>query len=167
MSMRGKTVDDPREQRLIELIAEHGHAINCVADDADEPTDQPPFAYSLGAWESYGAPELIIFGLDSQVASDIINNVMAQYAAGRRFVCDVVEEGIAAKGVPVVFLEADPGLAKVYATSADLYYEGEAFPLWQIVWPDRNGRFPWEADYVGNRRWQPDLTNAGPREPAA
>jgi hypothetical protein len=165
MSMRGKKVDVARDQGWIDLIAEHGHAINMVVDDPGEPSDDPPFAYSLSAWESYQAPELIVFGLRRDVASDMINQVMAEHQAGRRFQCGVPEQGVIRNGVPVYFLRVDPALAKVYATFADWYYEHESFPLWQIVWPDRNGAFPWEAAYAGNLRWQPDLTTGGFRGP--
>ena len=161
MSMRGKKVDDARDQFWIDMVAEHGHAINMVADDPGEPTDQPPFAYSIGAWESHGAPELIVFGLRPEVASSIINAVMASHAAGRRFRCGVPEFEVIQNRVPVYFLEVDPDIAKVYATFTDWYYERGAFPLWQIVWPDKNGRFPWEATYEGDLRWQPDLTTDG------
>ena len=84
MSMRGKTSADPREQGWIDLIAEHGFAINMVIDDdPNEPSGEPPFAYSLGAWESYGAPELIVFGLRRDVGSDMISHVMALHRGGR------------------------------------------------------------------------------------
>ena len=166
MSMRGKTAEDPREQQWIDLIAAHGHAINMIVDDdPDAPSGEPPFAYSLGGWESYGAPELIVFALRRDVAGDMINHVMAQHQAGRRFRTGMPETGVLRDNIPVYFLEADPAQAKVFAHFADRYYEGEPFPLWQIVWPDRNGAFPWDPDYAGNPKWQPDLTTNGFRGP--
>lgn len=167
MSLRGQTVDDPRDQGWIDMIARYGHAINRVADDVGQPTNEPPFAYSLGAWESYGAPELIVFGLDADLATDIINHVMAEYVAGRRFRCGVPELEVVGNGLPVFFLEADPAIARIFATFTDWYYERQPFPLWQIVWPGKNGRFPWDADYPGNRAWQPDLTATGYGGPSA
>lgn len=161
MSMRGKTVDDPRDQFWIDMVARQGHGINAVADDPGEPTNQPPFAYTVGAWESYGAPELIVFGLRQDVATSILNTALSHHQAGRMFQCGVPEYEVIQNRVPVYFLEVDPDLAKVYATFADRYYEHENFPLWQIIWPDKNGRFPWEAAYEGDLRWQPDLTTDG------
>jgi hypothetical protein len=161
MSMRGKSVEDPRDQFWIDLVAEHGHGINMVSDDPGEPTEQPPFAYSIGAWESYGAPEVIVFGLRQEIASSVINHIMASHLAGRRFRCGILEQQVIQGNVPVYFLEVDPDLARAYATFADRYYEQEPFPLWQIVWPDKDGRFPWEPEYAGDLRWQPDLTTNG------
>lgn len=160
MSMRGKTAEIPRDQVWIDMVAKHGHAINMVVDDPGEPSGQPPFAYSIGGWESYGAPELIIFGLRRELEESMINTVMASHVAGRRFRCGVPEEQVI-QDVPVYFLEVDPDLARVYATFTDWYYEREPFPLWQIVWPDKNKCFPWEPAYSGDLRWQPDLTTNG------
>jgi hypothetical protein len=167
MSFRGKTDPDPANQRIIDLVAQHGHAINRVVDDEGEPTDEPSFAYSVGAWESYGAPELIVFGLDPDAAGDIINHVLDQYLAGRRFRCRLPEAGVIGGGLSVFFLEADPAKARLFATSADWYYEREPFPLWQIVWPGRSGRFPWHQGYAVDRKAQPDLTTGGFSGPSA
>lgn len=162
MSMRGKTVADPREQGWIDLIAEHGYAINLVIDDdPNEPSGEPPFAYSLGAWESFGAPELIVFGLRRDVGSDMISHVMALHRQGLRFQTGVPVTGVLRDNIPVYFLEVDPAHVRAFAHFADWYYEGEPFPLRQMVWPDRNGKFPWEAGYSGHPKWQPDLTTNG------
>jgi hypothetical protein len=162
MSMRGKQADNARDQNWIDLIAEHGFAINMVIDDdPNEPSGEPPFAYSLGAWESYGVPELVVFGLRRDVGSDMINHVIGLHRGGRRFRTGVPEVGVLRDGIPVYFLEADPAQAKLFAHFADWYYEAEPFPLWQIVWPDRNGAFPWDPAYAGNPGWQPDLSTGG------
>jgi len=159
LSLRGKRVADPLDQRWIDLIAEYGHAICKVADRIDEPSDEPPFAYSLGAYESYGVPELILFGLDGGVAADIINDVMSDIKEGRRFGCGIPEYGLLNGDVPLVFLEASPAKALRYATNADWYYERAPFPIRQVFWPAKNGCFPWDADCpTGVKDDQPDLT---------
>ena len=159
MSLRGKTLPDPADQHWIDLVAEHGHAMVMVADAVDEPTGLPEFAYSMGAFESYGAPELILFGLDRDDAAAIINGAMDDYVAGRRFELGVPEHGLIEGDIPIVFHEADPGGARAFATHADWYYERAPFPLWQIVWPAKNGSFPWEAACPADvRRLQVDLT---------
>jgi Domain of unknown function (DUF4262) len=41
----------------------------------------------------------------------------------------------------------DSGERKViaeYIGYARWYYEGDGFPLYQIVWPARSGQFPWD-----------------------
>jgi hypothetical protein len=159
MSLRGQILDDPRDQHWIDLVAKYGHAIVKVADRVDEPTDEPGFAYSLGAFETYGAPELIVFGLDNDLAAAIIKDVMDDIEAGRRFSCGVPEIDVVGGDHPVVFLEADPRKAIDYVILADWYYERAPFPVWQLVWPAKNGCFPWAPGFPsGMRRLQPDLT---------
>jgi uncharacterized protein DUF4262 len=162
MSLHGKTVPDPADQHWIEMVAKHGHAIVMVSDAADKPTDSPAFAYSIGAYESYGAPELIIFGLNRDAAAAIINDFMEDYVAGRRYRCGVPEDGVLGGGVAVMFLEVDPAVGKGYATVADWYYEQAPFPLWQMCWPAKNGSFPWDPGYPADlTEGQPDLTAGG------
>jgi hypothetical protein len=162
MSLRGQTLPDPADQRWIDLVAEHGHAIVKVGDAVGKPTDLPEFAYSMGAFESYGAPELIVFGLDRDDAAAIINDFMADYAGGRRFRPGVPEYGLVGGGLPVVFLEADPVAGTAHATFADWYYERAPFPLWQLFWVAGNGCFPWDDGYPADMAGlQPDLTAGG------
>jgi hypothetical protein len=159
--MRGRTVDDPRDQRWIDMVANHGHAVVKVADRVDEPSGEPNFAYSLGAFESYGAPEVIVFGLNSDAAANIINDIMVDYREGRRFAPGVLEYELVGGGHPVVFLEADRRKGLEYAGYTNWYYERAPFPLWQLVWPAKNGSFPWEADCPAEMKaCQPDLTSA-------
>ena len=160
MSLRGRSLPDPDDQEWIDLIARFGHAIVKVADRADEPTAEPPFAYSLGAFESYGVPELILFGLEGDVAAEIINGIMDECRRGKRFRSGVPIHDIFGGDVPAVLLETDPARALNYATHADWYYERQPFPLWQIYWPAKNGCFPWDTGYpVEMAGWQPDLTS--------
>lgn len=159
MSLRGQKLADPHDQSWVDLVAAHGHAVVKVADRAGENSNDPPFAYSLGAYESYGAPELILFGLDGDIAAQIINNVMDDHRSGRRFKCGVEERGMIAGELPVVFLDTLPAKGLGYATVADWYYQRAPFPLWQLFWPARDGRFPWDLNSpAGLVAAQPDLT---------
>lgn len=159
MSLRGRVVENPADQNVIDKVARYGHMVLKISDREDDPTDQPAFAYSVGAFESYGAPELIVFGLDLDDAAIIINDVMADYVAGRRFACGVPERGLMGDDYPVVFHEADPEGAKAFAAFADWYYERASFPLWQLVWSANNGCFPWDGECPAEvRRAQIDMT---------
>ncbi|HYD14366.1 MAG TPA: DUF4262 domain-containing protein [Allosphingosinicella sp.] len=159
MSLRGRSVDDPDDQYWIDLVAQYGHAVVQVADGEAEATDEPEFAYSMGAFESYGAPELIVFGLRGDIAAQIINDVLGACQAGRRFRSGVLEHGLVGGDLPLVFLDANRRLGVEYATYADWYYERQPFPLCQIFWPAKNGCFPWDADCPPEvRKLQVDLT---------
>jgi hypothetical protein len=168
VSLRGITSAGPSEQAWIDLIAEFGHTVLSVADAVDEPTDAPPFTYSTGAFESYGAPELILFGLDSPNGAEIINDFVADFAAGRHFRCGVTERGLLADDVPVVFLEASADAGRDYVLRTERYYRGDPYPLWQLFWPAENGSFPWEPGCPPEiAEWQPNLTGVSWEEALA
>lgn len=146
MSLKGKPQTDPLDQSYLDKIEKHGHAVMSVADRVDEPTGEPNFSYSTGAYESYGAPELIIFGLSSKMQHWMINEFYNRLQKGEQFVPGAEVSGFL-EGYPVVFIEAGERAARDYMNFTRWYYEGEPFPVWQLVWPGVNSRkFPWDAD---------------------
>jgi hypothetical protein len=56
---------DASERKVLEDIAEYGwHCVNIFAED-----DLPPYSFTVGVFDTYKHPELIIFGLPREVAS--------------------------------------------------------------------------------------------------
>lgn len=147
MSLRNIPQADEADQIFIDRVIKHGHFIQYVSDAIDEPTDEPAFAYSCGAFENYGAPELVVLALDSEPSKGIINTFMEEFKEGTRYRCGIKEIGLLNDDIPIVFLEAGDVARDEYATWADWYYEREYFPLWQIIWPTRDGLFPWDQGY--------------------
>jgi Domain of unknown function (DUF4262) len=165
MSLSGTRSTNSFEQEWLDLIDRHGHTVLSVANPVDEPTDDPPFAYSTGAFESHAAPELIVLGLLHPVGANIINDFMAEWAGGRRFQCGVEERGLLSGDYPIVLLEADPGAGKEYVLRTERFYQGDPYPLWQLIWPAMNGAFPWDEDCPPDVvTWQPNLTGLSWRE---
>jgi Domain of unknown function (DUF4262) len=145
MSLLNTPQTDPRDQRFIDMIKEHGHAIQYVASAEDDKWE-PPFAYSVGGTESYGAPELIISGLGFDVSKAVINHFMYEWKSGQRFL-QMLEYQDFLEGFPVIFMTASAAAKKEFACSTDWYYEREDFDLWQVVWPGAgHGLFPWQVD---------------------
>jgi hypothetical protein len=41
------------------------------------------------------------------------------------------------------------------------YYRGHHFPLYQLIWPNNDGSYPWDADAPDSfKEWQPVLGEA-------
>jgi hypothetical protein len=56
------------EQKVIDDIADFGwHCVNTLAED-----EHVAYSFTVGLFQSYGHPELIIFGLPSQVAHQVL-----------------------------------------------------------------------------------------------
>jgi len=111
------------------------------------PTEQtPPFAYSVGQ-HAKGLPELIVFGLHPQVATGMLYALAAymegEHDAGRPVGPGTIHlEGLMCAALVDVPVE----IASQYATFAHERGQGAATFL-QPVWPDRDGKYPWQSGY--------------------
>jgi hypothetical protein len=146
MSLKGKPQDNALDQRYVDKIEKYGYAIMSVANRVDEPTEELNFSYSTGAYESYGAPEIIISGLGADLSNRMINIFMDRWNAGEKLLTNRPYEGFL-EDFSVIFLEASDESKKEKARFTDWYFESEDFPLWQLVWPGAKHRlFPWEVE---------------------
>ena len=63
-------------------------------------------------------------------------------------------------GYSCTFRPVPRGQYEAYLGSALRYYDGADFPALQLIWPDREGRYPWAApDDAWIRRAQPVLAD--------
>jgi hypothetical protein len=120
------------------MIARYGWVVQGVFDVDGK---QPSFAYTIGL-AAKGQPEIIVFGLPAKLMHLFLNML------GRRFVrdgvpqldvdLDDVADGLPARLVPVPRAVADSYMVDTLARHPD-------YTAVQMVWCDRNGRFPWDA----------------------
>jgi hypothetical protein len=173
MTLRNVPQKDARDQAFIHGIIEHGHMVLCVADAVDEPTEGPPFAYSVGAFESYGAPEVIVSGLGADLMHFMINEFMRAWKTIEKPTLGVRLSGYV-EGFDVICVEASKDALRTHATHADWYNQRRPLPLWQMVWSGAaTGEFPWEAEAddsllelqenLTGRRWSAWNAPAAPR----
>lgn len=112
-----------------------------------EATDYlPSFAYSIGLWQKFKHPELICFGLQTQTLHTIINDVAELVKNG-----EVIQTGKTYDNIfencKAEFLSVDRrNLSDYFGTAID-YYNSIDFPAIQLVWTDRNNKFPWETNF--------------------
>ena len=122
---------------------------------------KPPFDFSIGLYLNYGHPELIIFGLPSDNATGIINDVRDRAAAGHTFADGDLSDDLLQEGYKACFRQVPFDVYGDYLGTACWFYAPSwiAFPCLQIIWSDKNGRFPWEEGCVpGVKARQPLLT---------
>ena len=134
------------EENILGNVEEFGcHITTVFAPDGDEPA----FSYSSGFPASVGEPEVIIFGLSSEMRAYVINRTIDACREG----FDLVD-GSRLPGVLDgfdLFIKALPpeAIQRKYLNSAMWFHE-ERFgtPLTnvvQLVWPSsKTGLFPWE-----------------------
>lgn len=76
-----KKAADRFEQKALDDIRDHGlHIIGVAEDD-----EAPGFAYSIGLFENYAHPEIIIIGLKQDLAQLLLNNMAFDIKEGKTF----------------------------------------------------------------------------------
>lgn len=148
---------DEQEQSFVAKIREHGwFRTEVLGDD-----EGPGFSLTTGFWVNAGQPELIIFNLKSDVASDVLWGLFEAAKSGKQLAPGKRTEEAFANLPAYVFAVAEKHYHEFLGWSR-WFYCGDHFPCLQIVWPDRAGLFPWESGFDEHfRPDQPDLTERG------
>jgi hypothetical protein len=141
--------EDEHDRAILGHIAEHGWSVIGIEDEGGEP----PYSFSVGFYRTLGVPELLIMGQKPENAQGLINNAGELMRGGRRFRTNRRTSGLL-EGYPAVFVAVDPRYYREYVGYARWLYRGSDFPMLQVVWPDREGHFPWEEGYPAPLFWR-------------
>ena len=137
------TPDDDHDRKLLSDIEEYGWHLVAIKEDEVEPA----YVFSVGMFHTLGKPELCMFGLhETKVMGEILNNIGQMMRDGTTFVDGDTSDEIL-EGYNCVFRTVKPQLYAEYFGYDRWYYEGDDFPMLQCVWPDKDGKFPWESDF--------------------
>lgn len=127
--------------QLVDIIEKVGWAVQGVFGDQDETGLAVSFCYTVGLTEA-SLPELFIDRLSPSQGQPILNALATKMRAGETFAPgDTVDIEYS---VPFR-LRGPVDTAEAEANTARRLY-GE-IDLWQVLWPDREGRFPDEEGY--------------------
>jgi hypothetical protein len=145
--------EDPSEQKVIADIRQYGwHCVHIMAEG-----DDGPYAFTIGLFQNYQHPELIIFGLPAKVAHQILHIAIQAIQSGEPINLAAKTDALI-DGYYCHFVEAPRSKYRDYVGFGRWYYEGDKFPLYQIVWPNRQGQFPWQPEASDSfKRLQPIL----------
>ncbi|OJJ14267.1 hypothetical protein BKI52_43050 [marine bacterium AO1-C] len=106
----------------------------------------PRFGYSIGLFKQFHHPEILLIGLDSDSTEAIINNAKNQIVEGTRFIEGVNYPDFLID-LPVQFIEVQPAHFPDYMGYASWYNDYQDFPVLQMIWPDKDGNFPWDEGF--------------------
>ncbi|MDR7134068.1 hypothetical protein J2X06_001252 [Lysobacter niastensis] len=132
------------DQKIADDIREYGwHCLHVF------PTQdgQDCFTYSIGFSESYGAPEVLIFGLERQKAHSLLDECARLFRDGHAISPDIEDPNILAGGYMVVFRPVRQDCFREYLGGALRHYRGRPFGAVVMFLPDREHRFPWQPGY--------------------
>jgi hypothetical protein len=134
------------DNQIRERIAKHGWTHIGVFNTEETPADEfgPPFTYSVGLTER-GMPEIVILGLPPKMAMGLINDTVHMWTEEGVSAFNVPVQGIL-KGMPVMYLEVEPEKESWYFSATRRFYGDRVKPV-QMIWPDEDGRFPWQEGF--------------------
>jgi hypothetical protein len=150
---------DEAEQKALDDIRKHGLHLIHVQDDSQGPG----FTYSIGLFENYAHPEIIIFGLKLELASILLNNMAFDIKEGKTFTPREFHEGVLDDFL-CYFGEVPPVHFREFVGWARWFYEGDNFQLLQCVYPTVKGIFPWQANFPEDTRWHCPMLIEPPKE---
>lgn len=141
------------ERQILADIAATGAHLAHVPEAAAAPG----WSYTVGLWHTFAHPEVLVIGLDDESAADLLDTVADAIEQGRRFAAGEQHDGIV-HGYPVRFLRVSSAQARSWCPRQGWAHGGDEVPCLQIVYPDQQGRWPWQGDVrEGFRRIQPVL----------
>jgi Domain of unknown function (DUF4262) len=147
---------DELERKVIAAVQDGGWYCMHVTEEGM----QPPFSFSIGFYKTWRFPELIAIGLDHEVTAAAFNIIGDQLTAGRPIDLNSTNEDLF-EGYACRFIEVSKAHYREYVGTALWYYEGSKFPLYQIVWPSKEGLYPWHPQASEDFRFrQPVLGQA-------
>jgi len=107
----------------------------------------PAFVYSIGLFKKFGHPEIICFGLKTEVMASILNHACDLIKNGEILTVDKSYRGFL-EGFSIQFIKVDKEYYLNYVGYAGLFYNQTFdFPLLQLVWTDKQNNFPWDKDF--------------------
>ena len=149
---------DKHEQKAVDDVQRYGlHIVNVL-----EEGDFPGFAYTVGVYRTFEHAEILIYGLRKDRAHQILNDLADNLRAGKRYVAgetyDDLLEGLSCtfRIIPQTHYGEHLGWATWFNETID-------YPAVQLIYPDREGRWPWQDGVSeGFRRHQLVLADAPP-----
>ena len=132
--------EDASERKVLADIAEFGwHCVHIMADG-----ELVEYSFTVGLFQTYRHPELIVFGLPPGVAHKVLCNAVDEAQRGAPIDLSSPSDALL-NNYSCCFVEVPTSEYHEHVGIARWYYQGNDFPLVQVVWPSRSGLFPWHA----------------------
>jgi len=129
----------PEEMKVLSDVAQAGvHIVHVPATG-----EGVAFSATIGLGYQFDHPEVIAFGLPEEVAEDLFNAVTDAIDDGKRFEHAQNYTDLLV-GYPVRFLDVSDEMVANYMDTAKWAYDGDEFSVMQLVWPDKQHRWPWQ-----------------------
>ena len=141
------------ERKVLADVAEYGwHCMNVLEDDG-----HPPWSFTIGLYETWRHPELIIIGRSRTTAHHVLDRIAAALDDNHRVDLSQPASDLI-PGSTCFLLEVAAQHYHDYVGYARWFYRDKQFPHYQIVWPSNDGHYPWGPNAPKSfKEWQPVL----------
>lgn len=139
-----------------EVIVENIEKYGCHLALLEADNYLPAFVYSIGLFKKFNHPEIICFGLNTNVMGGILNHARDLIKQGEKFELNKLYRGFL-EGYYIQFISVDKDYYPSYLGYAGWFYGDFNFPVLQIVWPDKQSKFPWEDNFNPNWKFKQPL----------
>jgi len=134
---------EPDERKLIDDVEAHGCHIIQVRPD----NEIPGWSYTIGLYENFRQPEVIVVGLKEDTAHSLLNEVCRLFRNGANFHERDRKSDLLAN-VECEFRSVEGRWLEARVMGyANWFYGGTEYPVLQCVYPDLKGVFPWEEGF--------------------
>ncbi len=127
---------------VLENIRSSGFHMTGVFSESGSPA----FTYTAGLETTFNHPEIVIYGIEPRIAGHLLHAAVDVIRDGAAFKAGGRYERIAEK-YSMVFLDIRDSLARNKFPVAFQSQPGCEVRVLQMVWPDPNGKFPWQTGY--------------------
>lgn len=140
------TEEQQNKKALNDVDAYGCHILQIMAESG-----LPPFAYSIGIEATSHQPDLLVIGLNLDVGQWIINEYNRRVREGEVFVPNTPYEGFL-EGFRVFFSPMLKEHYREYLGWGRWLYRGDNFRVFQLIYPDTTGTWPWNPAASGEYR---------------
>ncbi len=129
------------ETRLVESVKRRGGHVVTTPYNLDFGV--PDYAHSVGFYASFGQPEVIIMGVSAEKGVLVLSELCRRISKGMEIIDQQVAKGLF-DGRDCMFRKLAVYDAVDHVDWLLWFYTSIQcdFPLMQVLWPDKQGRFP-------------------------
>lgn len=130
------------DKKQLSDIGTYGwHVLKVLEDETG-----PGFTYTVGLYHTFKHPEIIIVGLNPDLAHDLLSSMVEEIRKGKlfssgRFYSDIIE------GFDCYFTAVEQVHYDEYFGRAQWFYKNDDFPVLQCIYPTTKGIYPWESEW--------------------
>jgi Domain of unknown function (DUF4262) len=137
---QGRELDES-ERKVLGHIENHGWSVTNIR----EKDGALGWAFTVGLFENYGHPEVVIFGLKAESRHSILNWIGDNIREGKAFASGQEYDWVL-DGLNCWSRDVQKQWYRDLVGWAIWFYGGTEFPCVQCIWPAPDGTYPWEAN---------------------